>query len=457
MAHSKSEADVAAGVVVVCRSCGTNFNVNGSVAERRASKNIPVTEFHQAQTDVMRIPAKVAARALEAQQEAEEPEPARPSGAAAAIRQELRAIRDDVPALPEPVRQDPHTVPTAQLGAGAPQPPPEEIPANATSISSVGQIREMLDRMKVDANAAAVEEPVAAPMVAPAEAAYVPAETPKAPRPSRLLHEPVAAATGLSFSDEPPVTRKSATQEATVAARSVADAAQAWASFPTAALRAWLIDRWRWLALKPMAVRVGVAAGVLVVAVALIVGLVLGLSDKPARRYIDDARPLMAGPGAEDLYPKVTELLRGEEVIWFEGVGFGEWEMVRDTSGRVGYVVRDVLSEHRPMSRAGVAFVGCHQTPIEVEAAGCLERAHLQFDSCRGLCDEDPNPTPCGEQCQRQLDTCVSGCEGHQAVAPVPQPEPAGELQEAPPADIADDKTAKQAKPVKKPKKPKRR
>ena len=433
-AHSKAERDAVLGATMTCRRCAKTFTIDSSggtagdatsdaeakgerrasrpalsMSEestvkpaRRASADIPVTEFHQASTQITKVPAGVKRAA----------EPARP----------------DLVVPP--------------------------------SVSTVGQIREMLDRMKSDDGAAAIEEPAVAPSVpVTSDTDAVTQSIAYQHVPSGMEPEASVPGTGLFFDDEPPVANKVEALAATEASRRLPDGVLGWPSFPFAAVGTWARGIGTFVMAQRAPLKLGLLAGSSLLVVLLVVGLVLLLLPSPPTiLYVDDTQALMVGPGVEAVFPKVGEVQRGEPVTVFERGGFGSWVMVQDFLGRVGYVSSEALSPYRPLSRAGTPFVACKRSAIEPDPESCHSRGQAQFDSCRDACASEANEAACLEQCQRQLTSCILGCEGKPAPAEAPggiEGTPSGASTEAGAEPIADhDKGAK--KPSKAPKKPKR-
>jgi uncharacterized protein YgiM (DUF1202 family) len=184
------------------------------------------------------------------------------------------------------------------------------------------------------------------------------------------------------------------------------------------------------------------------------VGLVLGWAFSGSGTevaFVDANETLVSGPGESGEYARLATIERGEEVLVFDSGSVGDFVLVRDLMGRAGFIHRQSITRHRPLARSGVPFVGCRQSPIEETAEPCVDRAQVQFGSCRQICEESGGEDmACLEQCQRQMAHCIERCEGTaEESAAVPEPQLG---QQPPGADQSD-----AAKPKKKKRKKKKR
>jgi hypothetical protein len=466
-AHSKPEREAVSGAVMACRRCFKEFAIGAPAgvvpgaatpdatmpgADRSASAKVPVSEFHRASTDVMKVPPAVQreARAKLAQLNSTE---------------ETKPGENVLVVAPETTKPDGQS-------ERAPDPPPAaaaEASSAPTSVSTVSEIRRMLDRVKSNRGAMAVEEPVneQAPMPASAagpDATPGPSAVGEAILATNMAAEALVSGTGLFFDEQPPGSKRPGPMQATERARQTPEKVAGWPQFPLQALTSYVGGIATFVTTRRRGLKIGILAGSGAVVLLVAIGIVtLLMPAAPNIQFVDDRQVLMAGPGPEEAFAKVGELQRGESVLVFDSGRFAAFVLVRDFLGRVGYISSDALTQYRPLSRAGVAFVACRASSIERDAEPCRARAQAQFDSCREVCGDDADEAKCVEQCQRQLGVCIEGCEAN--VAPAPAPTPAAPVFDAAPGEARGDPTAesdkgapkKPAKPPKKPKKPKRR
>jgi hypothetical protein len=180
--------------------------------------------------------------------------------------------------------------------------------------------------------------------------------------------------------------------------------------------RAWIKS----LRKQPLGTRI--AAGTAGVLVLLLVGIGLRLmqGDRPRRAYLAQPQPLLGEPmqTSRPASP-VGSLKKGAQVTVYDEVG--NYVMVRDLEGRVGYVVREVLTDTRPDSGPDSPFVDCKPAPNELDNRGCEERSESQWESCRTTCERADATTRCHEDCRGLYRFCLAACHG-EAVHPEPEP-----------------------------------
>jgi hypothetical protein len=90
-----------------------------------------------------------------------------------------------------------------------------------------------------------------------------------------------------------------------------------------------------------------------------------------------------------------------------------DYALVRDDSGRVGYVRSSVLSATAPPVTADTPFVRCQRRPLEPDVSACEQRGREQLESCRAGCKNGA----CAEPCATRFTDCRLGCT--QPVAPI--------------------------------------
>ena len=184
--------------------------------------------------------------------------------------------------------------------------------------------------------------------------------------------------------------------------------------------------------------------------VAAIVIVALNRGPPPLiKQWITSPASMWSGPAAQRGYAQVDTLIRGEEVIFLREV-FGEYSLVRDQWGRVGYINRESLSDERPPVTPESSFPGCRQAPIESDKEPCETRARALHDACGGTCAADGR---CLQRCQDRFTECIDGCKTRltvpQAVAAVPEPvDPVDAAVGEEPGEQPSDKVAAE-KPIK--------
>ena len=193
------------------------------------------------------------------------------------------------------------------------------------------------------------------------------------------------------------------------------------------------------------AVMLGVPLGVLVLAI-----IIVALSGGPPplhKQWVTSPASMWSGPAAQRGYAQVDTLARGEEVVFLREV-YGDYALVRDVWGRVGYVNRESLSDERPAVTPESQFPSCRQAPIESDKEPCETRARALHDACGGTCAADGR---CLERCQDRFTECIDGCKTRLTVAApavAAAPEPAEETPTDEPTETAIDKVAAE-KPIK--------
>jgi len=223
-------------------------------------------------------------------------------------------------------------------------------------------------------------------------------------------------------------------------------------AFPTDALREYALAMRAYLLSQKVYIKAAAGAGALLVLILFVGILVFVFSGSDTHvGFADENQTLAAGPGTNGLYPQVATIERGEEVTVFDSGEIGDFLMVRDLMGRAGFLPAQSVSGFRPAARSGVPFVGCRHSPIEETTEPCVERAHVQFDSCREICEQSgQDDMACLEQCQRQMLHCIERCEGGAEDSPaVPEPEPVFDDPGAEPTAAATPPPAEPVKPVK--------
>jgi hypothetical protein len=162
----------------------------------------------------------------------------------------------------------------------------------------------------------------------------------------------------------------------------------------------------------------------------------------PWRGFVTATQPLSSGPDAA--FASAGPIERGEPVERLAREG--ELAVVRDASGRVGYVRAADLSPSAPPSRPNEPFTRCQRRPLEPDGAACEQRGRGQLEACRSACPD----ASCPEQCAARFSDCRASCAqptpaaGAAPVAPAVAPAAAG---------VATDEPAKPEPKVKKGKK----
>lgn len=190
--------------------------------------------------------------------------------------------------------------------------------------------------------------------------------------------------------------------------------------------------------------------------VAAIVAVAMSGGPPPLhKQWITSPASMWSGPAAQRGYAQIDTLVRGEEVVFLREV-FGEYALVRDIWGRVGYINRESLSDERPSVTPESQFPGCRQAPIEADKEPCEIRARALHDACGGTCAADGQ---CLSRCQDRFSECNDGCKTRLSVQqpvvaeakPVEEPAetPTEEPTEQPIDKVAADKPIKATKTAK--------
>lgn len=133
------------------------------------------------------------------------------------------------------------------------------------------------------------------------------------------------------------------------------------------------------------------------------------MRDTTQRAQVVAKSPLLAGPMPEQkVYPTVGVLQKGQIVrVLLET---GDFALVHDTLGRVGYVALQKLSWRARGAQPDRPFVGCKKAPVEKDASGCLARAEAQLNTCLLFCSDIAEPSACQETCQARMARCQKIC-----------------------------------------------
>ncbi|MEZ0310554.1 MAG: hypothetical protein ACAI38_02210, partial [Myxococcota bacterium] len=168
--------------------------------------------------------------------------------------------------------------------------------------------------------------------------------------------------------------------------------------------------------------------------------VIVALSGGPPplhKQWVTSPASMWSGPAAQRGYGQVDTLVRGEEVVFLREV-FGEYALVRDIWGRVGYVNRESLSDERPVVTPESQFPGCRQAPIESDKEPCEMRARSLHDACGGSCAADGR---CLERCQDRFTECIDGCKTRLTVAPAVAAAPEAAEAAEPTEEVPEDDT----------------
>ncbi len=191
----------------------------------------------------------------------------------------------------------------------------------------------------------------------------------------------------------------------------------------------------------------GIPIALLVLAI-----VIVAISNGPPelhKQWITSPASMWSGPAAQRGYAQIDTLVRGEEIVFLREV-FGEYSLVRDIWGRVGYVNRESLSDERPPVSPESQFPSCRQAPIEPDKEPCEMRARALHDACGGTCAADGR---CLERCQDRFTECIDGCKTRLTVTPAvaAAPEVVEPAEETPTEEVTEtaiDKVAAE-KPIK--------
>lgn len=145
--------------------------------------------------------------------------------------------------------------------------------------------------------------------------------------------------------------------------------------------------------------------------------------------YVTESQPLLVGPAAGEVYPALSPVDRGGRVELVDDVG--EYSLVRDSLGRVGYVRARDLGSSAPQALPSQPFADCVRAPVPGATEICQRRAQDQFEDCRKVCRRADDAS-CADHCQKRFADCLGTCEQLEpetpppapAVAATPRPEP---------------------------------
>ncbi|MEE8409659.1 MAG: hypothetical protein V3T05_08640 [Myxococcota bacterium] len=456
--HSKPEREIGSGAQVSCRNCSHVFSVTATgavldevderfddpTAQEGPSDGPDVSEFHQAATEVRRAPpaaAKAFRDSIGAGESAgfEANETAQTSSAEVQERlAEARRFSEES----EPV-DDPFDAP----GSSGPAAPPNRdfYDDAVTEVMKVNELRAMVgeeaaapppasERPFADAN----EEPTTKRPANPDLAASRPTEN-VSDLPNGLLTSTdpevdsgvdlgAVAIDSTEMSEDMgrpvPLDDERPDLRGMPSLSGGSGAAVPWPAFPTVALREYFVGLGQFVSAQSPPVKIIMISAVLVIIILVVVLIAFSGGDAKTV-FAAENQSLMAGPGPDAIYTKVSDIQRGDELIAFADGAMGEYLLVRDVMGQAGYIQRSSVSEHRPISLPGIPFAGCRHSPLELLVAPCRLRAQTQFESCRTVCDDETDPQTCLDHCQKQLLACIGGCEGESAeLAEVPSASP---------------------------------
>jgi hypothetical protein len=187
--------------------------------------------------------------------------------------------------------------------------------------------------------------------------------------------------------------------------------------FPHEAWQRFWRDLVAYLRSAPLQARL-LAGAIVVVPLALIVELMVAwLGSGRHVAFVSDAQALLSGPLAGEAYPQLAPVERGGRVEVVERVG--EYSLVKDSVGRVGYLRSHTLRRDPPPAVPSQAFADCSHAPVDHSLERCQGRAQEQFEACRSFCNTDAEDPSCLEHCQKRFADCLGTCEqADGAVAP---------------------------------------
>jgi hypothetical protein len=171
------------------------------------------------------------------------------------------------------------------------------------------------------------------------------------------------------------------------------------------------------------AIMLGVPLGVLLLAI-----IAVAMSGGPPpvqKQWVSAPASMWNGPAAQRGYIQIDTLGRGEEVVFLHEV-YGDYSLVRDIWGRVGYINRESISDTQPPVTPEVQFPGCRQAPVEPDKEPCETRARATHDACGSTCAADSR---CLARCQDRFVECIDGCKTRLTV---PAPPVVAETTETP-------------------------
>src|SRR5262249_8713468 len=123
---------------------------------------------------------------------------------------------------------------------------------------------------------------------------------------------------------------------------------------------------------KRKAIMLGAPLALLLIAI-----IVVAMSGGPPpiqKQWVSAPASMWSGPAPQSGYIQIDTLGRGEEVVFPREV-YGDYSLVRDIWGRVGYVNRESLTDTQPAIAPEAQFPGCRQAPIEPDKEPCEARA----------------------------------------------------------------------------------
>ncbi len=447
--HFKPDAEAKAGVNVSCRRCKVRFRVTAAgveplppeevapaptsstdvvaqaIAAETTESKTEVAVFESGSTDVMKVPQGIASASAGGLADALEPETAD----ADMIQSIDEVVSADVVA-PTPAAMSTEHSTTA--GAGSLQDEPTA--GTGPSLADLGAASEALaydggPTMQAQPHALAVL-PEMKTVVEPLVDAIAPPPEDAAPAPAPAPRSEVGAGT-FAPAIVPDAPRKPKPRRPSVMSGYARDLMRSFSNATPARKAAML----------------GLPIGLLVLAI-----IVVALSGGPPplhKQWVTSPASMWSGPAAQRGYAQIDTLVRGEEVVFLREV-FGEYRLVRDVWGRVGYVNSESLSDERPPVTPESQFPSCRQAPIESDKEPCEMRARSLHDACGGTCAADGR---CLERCQDRFTECIDGCKTRLTVAPAvaAAPDVAEPVEETPPeegTETAIDKVAAE-KPIK--------
>lgn len=457
--HFKPDAEVRAGVNLLCRRCRKPFRVTASGVELLPEEGQEPAGAPQPVSNAAPEPAPAVAPEpiLEA---ASEPAPAAQEPAFAAEQADIPAAPSDValasaggladalepdPVAYESVEPEPAAQPALDLAAelepesesgSAPLPEPEPEPETIIESSSLD------------------------PFAAPSLEAETPAPEPEPEQPAAASvtpSEPDAVDIGFVAPAAPP--SESSTRESAAEVKSPAPRRHTSEALgPSSAARAREVGQLvsaplsRLLDGLPLPQRIAVAAGLAAPLVFVVLWLTSGRASEATAVWTTESVSLWAGPAADSGYPLVDTLGVRERLAVLEQTG--DFVLVRDVFGRAGYVPRASVTNEAPAITPDEEFGGCRQAPIEAGGDACKERAQGQFNGCRDACDDESS---CVKRCQERFLECLEGCDRRLSipappesnvaeVEPPPSAEPAADAAQAPATAAAAEAEADNAK-----------
>ncbi|MBN1961767.1 MAG: hypothetical protein JW841_12555 [Deltaproteobacteria bacterium] len=84
----------------------------------------------------------------------------------------------------------------------------------------------------------------------------------------------------------------------------------------------------------------------------------------------------------------------------------GDYSLVHDNAGRVGYIRSSALSSIAPAITADLPFTQCQRFPLESDISNCEQRSREQFEACNAGCQNET----CTSKCSARLAECREKC-----------------------------------------------